>query len=47
MSVINRPIPSQLDRVKVEDMKHVLKSPGREKELTPIVSLWEEQQNIY
>ncbi|KAG0746133.1 hypothetical protein G6F57_003082 [Rhizopus arrhizus] len=36
MSVINRPIPSQLDRVKVEDMKHVLKSPGREKELTPI-----------
>ncbi|RCH88592.1 Sulfiredoxin, partial [Rhizopus stolonifer] len=36
MSVINRPIPSQLDREKVENMKVVLEEPGRENELTPI-----------
>ncbi|KAI8641872.1 ParB/Sulfiredoxin [Parasitella parasitica] len=36
MSAINRPIPSQLDRVKVEKMKQVLEIPGREEELTPI-----------
>jgi sulfiredoxin len=37
MSVINRPIPSQLDKDKVENMKVVLQIPGRENELTPIV----------
>ncbi|KAG0748450.1 hypothetical protein G6F57_006423 [Rhizopus arrhizus] len=36
MSVINRPIPSQLDREKVEKMKVVLGTPGKEDELTPI-----------
>ncbi|KAI8084385.1 ParB/Sulfiredoxin [Gilbertella persicaria] len=36
MSVVNRPIPSQLDREKVENMKEVLQIPEREKELTPI-----------
>ncbi|KAI7903341.1 ParB/Sulfiredoxin [Cokeromyces recurvatus] len=36
MSVINRPIPSLLDREKVELMKEVLKNPETEKELTPI-----------
>jgi sulfiredoxin len=39
MSVINRPIPSQLDKEKVENMKVVLQIPGRENELTPIVSV--------
>jgi uncharacterized ParB-like nuclease family protein len=39
MSVINRPIPSQLDREKVEKMKVVLDTPGKEDELTPIVSI--------
>lgn len=39
MSVINRPIPSQLDREKVERMKVVLDTPGKEDELTPIVSI--------
>ena len=38
MSAINRPIPSQLDKQKVENMKQVLQIPGREEELTPIVS---------
>lgn len=38
MAAINRPIPSQLDREKVENMKAVLQIPDREKELTPIVS---------
>lgn len=38
MSVINRPIPSQLDKEKVEHMKEVLQTPERENELTPIVS---------
>lgn len=38
MSAINRPIPSQLDKQKVENMKQVLQIPGREDELTPIVS---------
>lgn len=37
MSVINRPIPSQLDKEKVEKMKAVLQIPERENELTPIV----------
>jgi sulfiredoxin len=37
MSVINRPIPSQLDKEKVENMKTVLQTPERENELTPIV----------
>ncbi|CEG71332.1 Sulfiredoxin [Rhizopus azygosporus] len=36
MSAINRPIPSQLDREKVEHMKTVLQTPEREQELTPI-----------
>ena len=36
MSAINRPIPSQLDREKVERMKTVLQTPDREQELTPI-----------
>ncbi|GAA5813783.1 hypothetical protein MFLAVUS_007270 [Mucor flavus] len=36
MSVINRPIPSQLDKEKVEHMKEVLQTPERENELTPI-----------
>ncbi|KAL7332224.1 hypothetical protein PS15p_204300 [Mucor circinelloides] len=36
MSAINRPIPSQLDKQKVENMKQVLQIPGREEELTPI-----------
>ncbi|CAO3699929.1 unnamed protein product [Rhizopus microsporus] len=36
MSAINRPIPSQLDREKVERMKTVLQTPEREQELTPI-----------
>jgi sulfiredoxin len=40
MSVINRPIPSQLDKEKVEKMKAVLQIPERENELTPIVSFW-------
>jgi sulfiredoxin len=38
MSAINRPIPSQLDRQKVDNMKEVLQVPERENELTPIVS---------
>jgi sulfiredoxin len=37
MSAINRPIPSQLDKKKVENMKTVLQIPERENELTPIV----------
>lgn len=41
MSAINRPIPSQLDKQKVENMKQVLQIPGREEELTPIVSAFE------
>ncbi|KAI7892203.1 ParB/Sulfiredoxin [Mucor mucedo] len=36
MSVINRPIPSQLDKEKVENMKTILQIPERENELTPI-----------
>ncbi|KAI8337383.1 ParB/Sulfiredoxin [Choanephora cucurbitarum] len=36
MSAVNRPIPSQLDRQKVENMKEVLQVPGREQELTPV-----------
>ncbi|KAI8883982.1 sulfiredoxin [Backusella circina FSU 941] len=36
MSVINRPIPSQLDRQKVDNMKEVLQIQERENELTPI-----------
>lgn len=40
MSAINRPIPSQLDKSKVENMKEVLQIPGREEELTPIVSVY-------
>ncbi|KAI9258244.1 ParB/Sulfiredoxin [Sporodiniella umbellata] len=36
MTVINRPIPSQLDREKVENMKTVLADPSRVHELTPI-----------
>ncbi|KAI8991688.1 ParB/Sulfiredoxin [Mycotypha africana] len=36
MSAINRPIPSILDREKVENMKTILQIPDREKELTPI-----------
>lgn len=40
MSAINRPIPSQLDKSKVENMKEVLQIPGREEELTPIVNAY-------
>ncbi|KAI8996835.1 ParB/Sulfiredoxin [Pilobolus umbonatus] len=36
MSIINRPIPSQLDREKVDHMKQILQTPGKENELTPI-----------
>lgn len=39
MSVINRPIPSHLDKEKVKNMRVVLQIPERENELTPIVSL--------
>lgn len=40
MSAINRPIPSQLDKAKVENMKEVLQIVGREEELTPIVGIY-------
>lgn len=36
MSAINRPIPSILDREKVENMKKVLEEEERRDELTPI-----------
>ncbi|KAI9316723.1 ParB/Sulfiredoxin [Dichotomocladium elegans] len=36
MSVINRPIPSILDRSKVEEMKNVLQQEEHQEDLTPI-----------
>ena len=39
MSAINRPIPSILDREKVEGMKKAMQTEERKDDLTPIVSL--------
>lgn len=39
MSAINRPIPSILDRNKVENMKKALQTEENKDELTPIVSI--------
>ncbi|KAI9009318.1 ParB/Sulfiredoxin [Phycomyces nitens] len=36
LSVVNRPIPSQLDRAKVEEMKTILQTDDRKDDLTPI-----------
>ncbi|KAI8394163.1 ParB/Sulfiredoxin [Radiomyces spectabilis] len=36
MSCINRPIPSQLDRDKVEEMKRALQDENHNQDLTPI-----------
>jgi hypothetical protein len=47
MSVINRPIPSQLDNEKVKNMKQVLQIPERENELTPIVSKNTKRKDLY
>ncbi|KAG0172159.1 Sulfiredoxin [Apophysomyces sp. BC1034] len=36
LSAVNRPIPSILDRAKVEEMKNLLQDPEHQEELTPI-----------
>ncbi|KAL0095597.1 ParB/Sulfiredoxin [Phycomyces blakesleeanus] len=36
LSVVNRPIPSQLDRAKVEEMKTILQTDTKKDDLTPI-----------
>ncbi|CAO3618380.1 unnamed protein product [Cunninghamella echinulata] len=36
MSVINRPLPSELNKEKVDEMKNLLNNPEHDQDLTPI-----------